>query len=171
MSFSDDIAKFAQKAGSNADKVVKKTVIDIATSLVERSPVGNPEMWMSLGASYRIMNKAGTKRLKRAKLEFRNKPPEGYVGGHFRGNWQLGIGMMPMGDVEGEDKNGGKTINKIMSKIPQKAASIPAYYITNNLPYGPALEDGHSKQAPAGMVSLTMIEFQGIIRKAVGELK
>jgi len=170
MGFSDDIAKFAKKASSNADKVVKKAVIDISTSLVMMSPVGNPSLWESLGASYRFMNLAGTKRLKRGKLQFARQPPPGYVGGHFRANWQLGLNMMPMGEVEGIDKGGGKTRNAIMSQIPTHAASIGSYYIANNLPYGPALEDGHSKQAPFGMISLTKIKFQGIIRKAVGEL-
>jgi hypothetical protein len=79
--------------------------------------------------------------------------------------------MLPLGDVEGEDKNGGKTINKIMSKIPTNAAFIGSYYIANNLDYGPALEDGHSKQAPHGMVGLTKIKFQGILRDAVEDLR
>jgi len=171
MGFSEDIEKFAKKCGSNADKVVRKTIIDISASLVKRSPVGDPSTWLSLGVSSRFMNKAGTKRLKRAKLEYARKPPEGYVGGHFRGNWQLGKDSMPMGEVSGEDKNGGKTINKIISQIPDQAATVGVYYIANNLPYGPALEEGHSKQAPLGIVGLTKLEFQGIIKEAVEKLK
>ena len=31
-------------------------------------------------------------------------------------------------------------------------------WISNNLPYITALEDGHSKQAPAGMVALSLAE-------------
>ena len=148
MGFSEDIEKFAKKCGSNADKVVRKTIIDISASLVKRSPVGDTSTWLSLG-----------------------KPPEGYVGGHFRGNWQLGKDSMPMGEVSGEDKNGGKTLNKIISQIPDQAATVGVYYIANNLPYGPALEDGHSKQAPLGIVGLTKLEFQGIIKEAVEKLK
>jgi len=33
-------------------------------------------------------------------------------------------------------------------------------WISNNLPYITALEDGHSKQAPAGMVALSIVEVQ-----------
>ncbi|WP_330210091.1 hypothetical protein [Pseudomonas sp. AM4(2022)] len=41
----------------------------------------------------------------------------------------------------------------------------------NNLPYGPRLEyEGWSNQAPAGMVQITVTEFQMFINKAVSEL-
>jgi len=169
MSFSDDIRKFVQHANGNGDKVVRKTVIDVATSLITKSPVGNPEMWLSLGASYRFMNKAGTKRLKRPKLEFRRQPPPGYVGGHFRANWQLGIGHKPVGEVEGTDKSGRTALAKIQAELPKQTAGR-SYYIGNNLPYGPALEEGHSKQAPHGMVALTKVEFQGMVREAAAEV-
>ena len=45
------------------------------------------------------------------------------------------------------------------------------HYIQNSLPYMQALEDGHSTQAPAGMVAITQTEFQDYIQKALGELK
>jgi len=47
MSFSDDIARFAKKAGSNADLVTRKVVLDIGTSLVEKTPVGDASYWQS----------------------------------------------------------------------------------------------------------------------------
>jgi len=165
MSFSDDIAKFAVKCVENSNKVVRKTVIDISNSLVMQSPVGNPELWASLGASYRFMNKAGTKRLKNPVLEFRRQPPEGYAGGHFRANWQLGIGTMPQGELDTRDKSGGPTMAKIRADLPKEAAG-EVYYIANNLDYGPALEEGHSTQAPHGMVGLTVVQFQGTVRAA-----
>ena len=169
MSFSDDIKKFVEKSKGNGNRVVRKTVIDISKSLVDRSPVGNPELWFSLGASYRFMNLAGTKRLKRGKLEYRRQPPKGYSGGHFRANWQLGVGSMPQGEVEGIDKSGAATMGKIRSGIPKEAVG-KVYYIANNVEYGQALENGHSNQAPHGMVGLTEIQFQGTIRDALQEV-
>ena len=38
-------------------------------------------------------------------------------------------------------------------------------YITNNLPYAKRIEDGYSQQAPAGMVKVTIAEFDSIVRK------
>lgn len=39
-------------------------------------------------------------------------------------------------------------------------------FITNNLPYAKRIEDGYSKQAPAGMVKVTIAEFDSIVRQA-----
>ena len=41
------------------------------------------------------------------------------------------------------------------------------FYIVNNISYGPALEDGGSKQAPSGMVGLTALQWPSIVRAAV----
>ena len=45
------------------------------------------------------------------------------------------------------------------------------YYFTNNLPYIRRLEYGWSKQAPNGMVRLTLQEFKRVIKKAINESK
>ena len=58
MSFAEDIAKFAAKCNGNADLVVRKVVLDIGRSLVEKTPVGNPDLWQNP-----------------------DNKPEGYVGG------------------------------------------------------------------------------------------
>jgi len=43
-------------------------------------------------------------------------------------------------------------------------------YLTNNLPYAQRLEEGYSQQAPAGMVALTIQEFQAIANEIGLEL-
>lgn len=151
-SFALDINKFVKKCGDNADQVVRKTMFDLTKSIVERSPVGNPEMWADPDAK-----------------------PEGYAGGHFRANWQLGVDSMPTGTVEGIDPAGSATLSKAHAAIPVKAAG-KVYYYANNLPYAQVLEDGRvgnkgSSQAPHGIVGLAVVEFQGIINKATAELK
>jgi len=146
MSFSDDIAKFAQKAVSNADKVTRIVVLDIGTSLVERTPVGDAKYWKS-------------------------KPPPGYVGGHARGNWAHSVGVRVVQEISGVDPSGAGSNARISASVPIKAAG-KVHYIQNSVPYIEALEDGHSKrQAPNGMVGLTKIEFQGTIQQALSRLK
>ncbi len=145
MSFSDDIAKFAKKAQSNADKVVRKVVCDIGTSLVERTPVGDAKHWKS-------------------------KPPPGYVGGHARGNWAHSEGVQVIQEIKGVDSSGGNSINRIAASVPVKAAG-KVHYIQNSVPYIEALEDGHSRQAPNGMVGPTKKKFQDFVRKATAGLK
>ena len=44
-------------------------------------------------------------------------------------------------------------------------------FITNSLPYAMRLEHGYSKQAPAGMVKLTVQNYAQAVAKAARELK
>ena len=146
MSFAEDIKKFAQKAGDNADMVVRKVVLDIGRSLVERTPVGNPDLWQNP-----------------------DNKPDGYVGGHARANWSHSIGALVNQEFKEIDATGGASIDRIISSVPVKAAG-KVHYIQNSLPYMQALEDGHSTQAPAGIVAVTEVEFQDYVQKAIGEL-
>ena len=163
MSFALDMKKFASKCKANGDLVVGKTVMDIATSIIERSPVGDPSQWEgweagSIGSnSDHWLMKAGF-------------VGEGYAGGRFRANWQLGIGSLPSGELDEIDPAGDKTRRKLHAMIPAKAAG-KVYFLANNLPYAWPLEEGHSKQAPMGMVALTVTEFNDYIRKALAGLK
>lgn len=149
--FALDLKRFAEKAEKNAHDMVGTVVSDIAVRIDMRSPVGDP-----VGPP-----------------PWKNPPPPGYVGGHFRANWQIGINTIPSGEVAGVDtspkngKTGGATTAKIQAAIPEQAAG-KVYYIVNNLPYAQALEDGHSPQAkPGQMVGLTVTEFQAMVADAL----
>lgn len=79
--------------------------------------------------------------------------------GRFRRNWNASVNG-PDGSVsEATDKSGEATIAKGVATI-ETAQAYQTIWVENNLPYGPALENGHSKQAPAGMVALTIAELQ-----------
>lgn len=139
---------FAKKFGQNADKVVRKVVLDIGTRIVERSPVGDGSLW-------------------------KHPPPKGYVGGRFRANWQYGnysSAGIPMQAVDTIDPTGGASIARLM-QCPVDGAGGMRHVIINNLPYAIPLEHGWSKQAPAGMVGITVLEFQQIVAEAASEVK
>ena len=85
--------------------------------------------------------------------------------GRARGNWMCGIGGIPIGDVGDVDRGGGKTIERI-STVVDGAKTGTVVYLTNTLPYIMALEQGSSKQAPAGMLATTLREFPGVVEKA-----
>ena len=146
MSFALDIQKFAKKAGDNADLVVRKVVLDIGRSLVEKTPVGNPDLWQNP-----------------------DNKPEGYVGGHARANWSHSIGAQVIQEFDVVDATGNASNERIASSLPINAGG-KVHYIQNSVPYIEALEEGHSSQAPNGFVGLTVIEFQDYIQKAIGEL-
>lgn len=142
--FALDLQAFADKAKENADLVVRKVVIDIGSSVVRKSPVGDASIWQ-------------------------NPPPKGYVGGRFRANWQYGVGTPKNGVLPDIDPSGSASNARILAGIAPDAAG-KIHYLTNNLPYAERLEKGWSKQAPNGMVALTVVEFQQFVDKAVAEV-
>lgn len=147
--FALDLQKFAEKAKARADQMVGDVVAGIAAELDNRSPVGDATYW-------------------------KNKPPKGYIGGHFRANWQLGIGTRPVAELAGVDLSaktaeGGDTTSRIVAAIPEDASGR-VYWLANNAPYARRLEDGWSRQTPQGMVGLTVTMFQQIVRRAVEQM-
>lgn len=146
MGFPEDIAKFATKAKGNGDLLVRKTVLDIGTRLVNRTPVGDASYWKS-------------------------KPPAGYAGGHAKANWSHSEGALKPREFEGVDKTGSVSNNRILSSVPKKAAG-KVHFIQNSVPYIERLEDGWSRQTPpGGMVALTATEFQGLVNGIARGLK
>lgn len=144
MSFLVDITKFCEKAKGNADAVVRLTVLEMHTRLLERSPVGDADYWKS-------------------------KPPPGYVGGHYRTNWQIGMDVCPTAEIEGVE-SADITKTKGEAAVPKNAAGH-VFYLANNVPYAIPIEDGHSwRQAPHGVAGLTAMEFGGIVNKKAGEV-
>jgi len=79
--------------------------------------------------------------------------------GRFRANWGCSIGSPHTVVYDTTDKDGNATIAKIMMILP-KWDGTDKIILCNNLPYSIVLENGHSKQAPAGMVRLTISELQ-----------
>lgn len=78
--------------------------------------------------------------------------------GRARGNWQVTIGK-PAKGVVGEDSSGGSTITQGVRNL-GGLGPFQVVWIVNNLPYIQPLENGHSGQAPKGMVALTLAEVQ-----------
>jgi hypothetical protein len=141
MSFTLDLRKACEAMKGNTDKVVGTILLDVGASLVQRSPVGDALAW-------------------------KNPPPAGYVGGRFKGNWQMGFNRITSGDLPDIDSSGGVSMARIESGVAGNPKDGIHYY-TNNLPYAQRLEDGYSRtQAPNGIVELTVLEFGGIVRRA-----
>lgn len=138
--FTVQLQQFADKTRAKADDLVGLVTVKIAQRLDERSPVGDATYWL-------------------------NPPPKGYVGGRFRGNWQLGVGSVPAGETGRIDPDGGATLGAIIAEIPGEAAG-KVFYLANNVPYASRLEHGWSRQAPQGLVGLTVVEFDGIVSQA-----
>jgi len=86
--------------------------------------------------------------------------------GRARGNWQVTIGRPATAAIDAVDKSGGDTIKKGLAAI----GDLPPYqvvWISNNVDYIEFLEEGSSRQAPEGMMSLTLEELNILFSKAV----
>lgn len=144
MSFALQLEQFAAKCNRKADLVVRKVVFDVGNSLVMKTPVGDADYWI-------------------------NPAPPGYVGGRARGNWQYGLNApnLKQGSIDG---GGAQPLGRIVSNTPTKASGH-VHYITNTLAYIKRLEEGWSKrQAPRGMIKITLMEFRPIVDAAARAL-
>ena len=90
--------------------------------------------------------------------------------GRFKGNWQVNIGSVPAGTVAIDDKAGTATIAKVTAATMNlKAGQV--IYLVNNLAYARRLEYGHSKQAPNGMVRLTIAQWNRVVEGAAASVR
>jgi hypothetical protein len=90
--------------------------------------------------------------------------------GRARGAWSVSIATIPPYEVKPEDKSGGNVLSKAAGTINSEVKAGQVIYLTNTLPYILRLEEGYSKQAPAGMVGLTLREWPGIVRTSTAGL-
>jgi hypothetical protein len=101
--------------------------------------------------------------------------------GRARSNWQVECNSPAQGVIEplttvqkGHRGSGGAVaraaIEKGKEKIAQYKGGTPqaAIYITNNLPYIGALNDGHSAQAPSGFVERAVMVGINAVHSAAG---
>jgi len=75
--------------------------------------------------------------------------------GRFRGAWFASINDISTQTSETRTEN--EAISDAILKAQKASGAI--FMLTNNLPYGKNLEYGSSKQAPAGMVRITVEEI------------
>jgi len=85
--------------------------------------------------------------------------------GRFRGNWQFTFAAPAMGQVSSTTAPNGELMQAV-----KNWQSGYEFYMTNNLPYGERLEYGWSKQAPQGMVRVTLVEYDMIIEQEAQKL-
>ena len=143
--FALDLAAFAAKAKAAPGQVAAKATIDVLAAVVDRTPVGNPDTW-------------------------KNPPPPGYVGGRARANWNASLGSPDLSVTFDIDASGAGTVARGAARIGTDTQGEDAY-IVNSLPYIRPLEyEGHSRQAPAGMVRVTVAEWQTYVDGAVAKV-
>ena len=94
--------------------------------------------------------------------------------GRFKASWNIRQGKVDKSvKPEGKHKTSprGQASSKPANVFNKTSKPYDPWYISNNLDYGPALENGHSNQAPTGMVKLTVIELKAFVRQEVRKLR
>jgi hypothetical protein len=127
---------------ANGEKAVRIAAIKTFSKIIKMTPVGNPDLWKT-----------------------ENKP-EGYVGGRARSNWFIGESV----SSRVTDSTKSKGAGYVVSALPKTLLGDKTY-LYNNLPYIQALEFGHSTQAPAGMVRVSLMGWDRVLNKAFKDLK
>lgn len=137
----EDVFRFILKGKGAIQKVTKMVLIAVGERLHYYSAIGDPRMW-------------------------KHPPHKGYLPGHFIHNWQLGVDVIPVGEIPGADPTGAASLERIIKAIPRWPVGH-TYYFTNNVPYARLLESGeHSYQVPpGGMVGRVRMEFNQIVRQ------
>lgn len=89
--------------------------------------------------------------------------------GRFRCNWRVGIAKIDTSIDEGGkdaayDRSGGPALQAGLSII----AGVKwgdNVFVSNSLPYAEALENGHSQQAPNGMLAVTFAQIRASVAR------
>ena len=169
MTFASDVAKFSENAKAKLDQQVRAITLELFSSVIMSTPVGNPELWERnrVAANYnqevRVFNAAlrddaanldkrgHLKRGKKLNDGMDIQAPKGYVGGRLRNSWYTTVGTPSDGQGRDPDKAGGGSLADL-----KNIGVGSVTYMTNNLVYAIPIEFGHSKQAPAGMVRINV---------------
>lgn len=144
--FTLDLTRIVEKTKGKIDLVTQKATVDIFSSVIMKNPVGNPDLWKVV------------------------RPPKGYVGGRSRANWVCSIISPSRKTTDNVDPSGSETI-AAMAGVAGNTKAGGVVYLCNSLPYVPRLEYGYSKQAPQGMVRITILEYQKYLRNAIGSVR
>jgi len=95
--------------------------------------------------------------------------------GRFKNNWLAAYGAPDTSTTENVAKTSiGEGRGAVYERYKAKLSGLAdgqVFYFTNSLPYAERLEYGWSEQAPAGMVRLSVANWQSIVAEEVARVK
>lgn len=142
MSFESDLKKFGDKSKRKQDQALRKISIELFSRVIMRTPVDT---------------------------------------GRLRGNWQATTHVPASGQLSLTDKGskanakgiGSSKAKSAMQELILGESHPTVFHLTNTLPYAKVIEYGDphgSKQAPAGMVRISVNEFRDVVQQVAGAL-
>lgn len=139
MSFASELSAEITAIRKANEEVIKVTAINLFSSIILSSPVGNPDLWVWKHPTKGYVDYVSYKGY-----------PEGYVGGAFRSNWYLTFDSPSNQWNENNIISQQQKINEIGGIA--TGGVRDKYILANNAPYAQRLENGWSTQAPAGSI-------------------
>jgi len=153
---------------ANAEAALQRSQHNQVVDQITANLMSDPRNVGKGGGLKRSVRSSYNKRLSKAQLAklYPDRQGKGYVGGRFRGAWDVSLNFASTKPPDRIDPNGAETIAAAQVALENFVAG-PSIYLVNNMPYAQRLEYGWSKQAPAGMVRVTVAEFQSVVDAAV----
>jgi len=142
-----DFSKYAQDTIAKTNQVMRRVALEVFKRVIKKTPVGYPPGWAT---KYK---------------------PKGYVGGRAKNNWFTNVGRASDATTETAEGSGSRALAEAETVTGSWVPLQGSIHLTNNLPYIEVLERGRidnqgSKQAPNGMVAITIAEFGSIVEQA-----
>ena len=147
MSFTNAINKWVEQAKTDRDTVVTEIFQTMGTRIVSGTPLGDISLW-------------------------KIPPPasQDYRPGTLVNNWFAGFGEPGTPSMRPHNVTGAQSLANIAKTAKEFPGQIA--HLINPSPYANRIEyEGHSSQAPSGMVRRTVAEFQQIVTVAVNGVK
>ena len=143
MSFALEIKRWVNDTSKSMAKKHETITFELFRSVILQTPVGNPDNW-----------------------KYPDSAPDGYVGGRLRANWQISSNTPASGEVDAIDPTGRNTVGDVQQFLQGlDFTNDVKVFLTNNLPYAHRIEfEGHSGQAPEGMVRKNLIRITNNLR-------
>lgn len=142
--FSGDFREFTRKTLERADRLIRAVGIKTFSAIIKDTPVGDPDLW-------------------------RSAPPEGYVGGRLRANWQCSLFAPDLTTTASTDHQG--SIGRMQETV-LPANRHDVLWLSNSLSYAERIEfEGWSTQAPHGMIRRNVARIKRIISGELRKLK
>jgi hypothetical protein len=139
-----DFNEFARKTLERADRLIRAVGIKTFSAVIRDTPVGNPDLWKS-------------------------SPPKGYVGGRLRANWRCSL--QSADTTTDESTEHARALPAVLSTC-ESANRKSVLWLSNSLPYAYRIEyEGHSRQAPSGMVRRNTERVKRIISTELRKMK
>jgi hypothetical protein len=146
--------EFARKTLERADRLIRAVGIKTFSAIIKDTPVGNPDIW----AGHPQGSPSGNA-----------KAPAGYVGGRLRANWRCSLGMADTSTDESTEHRGAIPTMAATCETANRKSTL---WLSNSLPYAAKIEyDGHSRQAPEGMVRRNVARIKRILSTELRKLK